>query len=162
MVFILIFSVVELNAFFLKYLLWIPPPHPINVSYSPRFPAFELLWSFVYCTIAYLECYGIARPSRVLPIRYWPNKQEIRNNGLGILVSIVNTCIHLWCGKLCCAVAGVETLIEFKFGRGQFPTPAPPSVYIPWGIFIVLFLGTATIYFTTRGKPDAAALKKKK
>jgi len=26
-----IFSVVELNAFFLKFLLWIPPPHPINI-----------------------------------------------------------------------------------------------------------------------------------
>jgi phosphatidylserine synthase 2 len=28
---IAIFSVVELNAFFLKFLLWIPPPHPINI-----------------------------------------------------------------------------------------------------------------------------------
>eukprot|EP01112_Ceratiomyxa_fruticulosa_P016204 TRINITY_DN4861_c0_g1_i1.p1 TRINITY_DN4861_c0_g1~~TRINITY_DN4861_c0_g1_i1.p1 ORF type:complete len:448 (+),score=87.58 TRINITY_DN4861_c0_g1_i1:390-1733(+) len=28
---IAVISVVELNAFFLKYLLWIPPPHPINV-----------------------------------------------------------------------------------------------------------------------------------
>jgi len=26
------FSVVELNAFFLKFVLWIPPPHPINVG----------------------------------------------------------------------------------------------------------------------------------
>jgi len=31
-VLILIFSMVELNAFFLKFVLWIPPPHPINVS----------------------------------------------------------------------------------------------------------------------------------
>ncbi len=36
-----IFSVVELNAFFLKYLLWIPPPHPINVS---RISFFILLY----------------------------------------------------------------------------------------------------------------------
>jgi phosphatidylserine synthase 2 len=28
---LLIFSIVELNAFFLKFLLWIPPPHPINI-----------------------------------------------------------------------------------------------------------------------------------
>jgi len=29
---VIIISIVELNAFFLKYVLWIPPPHPINVA----------------------------------------------------------------------------------------------------------------------------------
>jgi len=31
-VMIFTFSIIELNAFFLKFVLWIPPPHPINVT----------------------------------------------------------------------------------------------------------------------------------
>jgi len=31
LVLVFVFSMVELNAFFLKFVLWIPPPHPINV-----------------------------------------------------------------------------------------------------------------------------------
>jgi len=31
-VMIFTFSMVELNAFFIKFVLWIPPPHPINVA----------------------------------------------------------------------------------------------------------------------------------
>jgi phosphatidylserine synthase 2 len=28
---IALISVIELNAFFLKFILWVPPPHPINI-----------------------------------------------------------------------------------------------------------------------------------
>jgi phosphatidylserine synthase 2 len=24
-------SLIELNAFYLKYILWVPPPHPLNI-----------------------------------------------------------------------------------------------------------------------------------
>eukprot|EP01113_Clastostelium_recurvatum_P032916 TRINITY_DN4292_c0_g1_i2.p1 TRINITY_DN4292_c0_g1~~TRINITY_DN4292_c0_g1_i2.p1 ORF type:complete len:458 (-),score=145.06 TRINITY_DN4292_c0_g1_i2:34-1407(-) len=63
-----VLSIVELNAFFLKYLLWIPPPHPINVWRllmwsSMGMPALREYYQFVtdpntkrFGTMAWLCC----------------------------------------------------------------------------------------------------------
>jgi phosphatidylserine synthase 2 len=135
MVMILIISLVELNAFWLKYLLWIPPPHPINIWRL-------LMWSA-------LGLPGLRE--------YYQFVTDPTNKKFGT---------SAW---LCCAIAGMETLIEIKFGRGQFPTPAPASVYIPWAVFTVLFIGGFTIYFATKSRREsagasasAAAVQKKK
>jgi len=115
---IAIISLIELNAFFLKYLLWIPPPHPINIWRL-------LIWS------------AIGLPGLR---EYYQFVTDPTNKKFGTMA---------W---LCCATAGMEVLIELKFGRGQFPTPCPPSVYIPWLIFAVLFVGGFSIYFALKPK----------
>eukprot|EP00026_Physarum_polycephalum_P008132 Phypoly_transcript_08210.p1 GENE.Phypoly_transcript_08210~~Phypoly_transcript_08210.p1 ORF type:complete len:481 (+),score=76.53 Phypoly_transcript_08210:162-1445(+) len=125
---ILIFSVVELNAFFLKALLYIPPPRPLNIYRL-------LLWA------------AIGLPALR---EYYQFVTDPTNKKFGTMA---------W---LCCAIVGVETLIELKYGRGQFPDPVPMSVIIPWSIFIVVFVVGTVVYFTTRESGPAASKKKVK
>jgi len=115
---IAVISVVELNAFFLKYLLWIPPPHPINVVRL-------VIWS------------AIGMPGLR---EYYSYVTDTNTKRFGTMS---------W---LCCALAGLESLICIKFGRGEFTEPAPKKIVWSWIIFLIVLTTGATIFFTLKGR----------
>merc|ERR1711916_405497 len=55
---------------------------------------------------------------------------------------------------MCCAIAGTELMVIFKFGRGMFVNPIPPLVFYGWMTAIVGFIVWFIIFFfiTDSGK----------
>lgn len=97
----------ELNAFYLKYLLWVPPEHYLNVvriALHAFNGAVATRETYQYCTDP--KCKRIGAQA--------------------------------W---LIAAIIVTESLISFKFGRNQFPAPAPMAVIYFWiGLTILLVL----------------------
>jgi phosphatidylserine synthase 2 len=101
----------ELNAFYLKYLLWIPPNHSINI---------------VRLFMIALMGFGAIREV----YQYFYDKQCKK---LGPQAWIMFACV--W----------TETLICVKFGKDEFPNPAPQEVVYFW-IGLTTLLVTYPIY----------------
>ncbi|RUS23347.1 phosphatidyl serine synthase-domain-containing protein [Endogone sp. FLAS-F59071] len=99
---LIIFLQVELNAFYLKYLLWLPPEHYLNI--------YRLCAMFLFALPATREVYQFLTDKNCN--RFGP---------------------HAW---LVIANIMTETIICFKFGRDEFPNPAPRAVKIFWAIFL--------------------------
>ncbi|CAJ0926554.1 12956_t:CDS:2 [Entrophospora sp. SA101] len=97
-----LFLQTDLNAFYLKYLLWIPPEHPLN--------AYRFILLF-FCAI----------PGTREAYQYLTDK-DCKRLGPQAWLTIANIM--------------TESVICFKFGRGEFPNPAPTSVIIFWTILI--------------------------
>ncbi|ORY00524.1 phosphatidyl serine synthase [Basidiobolus meristosporus CBS 931.73] len=94
----------ELNAFYLKTLLWLPPEHYLNVS--------RLLLFFFMATPAVRELY-----------QYLMDKSCKR---VGAQAWLTIACIM------------TEVLIILKFGRNEFPNPAPVHIKIFWTVLLSL------------------------
>ena len=133
-------SITELNAFFLKYVLYIPPPNPLNVIrllivWGMGLPAVRELYYFV--TDKYAFVFG------------------------GKIMIFLRKCKKFgpmaW---LSVAVMIVELLICVKFGKGMFPTPPPKEVVYGWGAFLTCFVLWAIWFygFHNRSVKKAAAL----
>jgi phosphatidylserine synthase 2 len=121
-------SIIELNAFYLKYILWVPPPHPLNIARL-------FLWLFMGLP-ALREYY-----------------QFVSDPNCGKMGSMT------W---LCTLVFATEGLICIKFGRGMFPNPAPPEVFWPWVIFLVVGTLAAFIFFYAKSSREKRAPLKTK
>ncbi|CAG8697515.1 9066_t:CDS:2 [Cetraspora pellucida] len=97
----------ELNSFYLKYLLWIPPDNPIN--------SYRAILLFMCSIPATREAY-----------QYLTDK-ECKRFGPQAWLTMANIM--------------TESIICFKFGRGEFPNPVPTYVVIFWTILISLLVG---------------------
>ena len=97
------FLVCEVDAFYLKYLLWIPPPHWINIA--------RLCYYFFAGIPAVREFYQYVAD---------PECKRVGAQTWLIAASILT-----------------ELLLVFKFGRGEFPNPAPKNVVMFWAFLLV-------------------------
>mmetsp|Transcript_2965 Transcript_2965/g.7225 ORF Transcript_2965/g.7225 Transcript_2965/m.7225 type:complete len:146 (+) Transcript_2965:101-538(+) len=95
----------EVNAFFMKYVLWIPPTNPLNT--------YRLLIFFAMVIPAVNEFYFLICESGSAASKGQPKK-------LGVF-----TCIFLMCSAL-------EVMIIFKFGKHLFDQPWPGLVKYSW------------------------------
>lgn len=110
------FLLFEVNAFFLKYVLWIPPRNPLNT--------FRLALLFLLALPAAREYYEFLER-----LRRGENYLKLGP--------------FAWLGV---ALAITETLVSIKFGRGMFPEPWPRSTLIAWGTVAGLFTLVMTIW----------------
>jgi len=117
-----LFLQAELNSFYLKFLLWIPPEHPINT--------YRALLLFM-CSI----------PGTREAYQYLTDK-NCKRFGPQAWLTIANIM--------------TESVICYKFGRGEFPNSAPTKVVIFWLVLITALVGYAIWQF---GIP---ALKKRR
>ncbi|KAJ0398381.1 hypothetical protein ATCC90586_000718 [Pythium insidiosum] len=126
---VIILSVMMLNSFFLKTVLWVPASSTLNVWrlaiwYSAGSYAVAEWYIFSTFTLNY-EGQG-AQPVKKLGPRAW----------LGLLVVATEVCVIV------------------KHGKGMFTAPFPWYVKLGWAIiFSVLFFGSA-IYFTFFNTPE--------
>ncbi|KAF9115886.1 hypothetical protein BGX27_005952 [Mortierella sp. AM989] len=117
----------ELNAFYLKSLLWIPPAHPINIT--------RIFSYFMF---------GIPGVREAYQYLHDPNCKRIGPQAW-LLISSITT----------------EVLIIFKFGKGEFPNPAPTSVINFWIGFLTLLIGYPIYQFYLLPKFQEYRIKKK-
>ncbi|KAE9338820.1 hypothetical protein PF008_g11879 [Phytophthora fragariae] len=123
-----ILSVMMLNSFFLKTVLWVPASSNVNVYrlavwYSAG--SYAVAEYYIFCSFTMSYHGGMKMPVRKLGPRAW----------LGI------------------AVVVTEVLVIIKHGQGMFTEPFPLYVKLIWAaIFAVLVLGS-TIYFKFFNKP---------
>ena len=101
---------VELNAFFLKFCLWIPPTNPLNTYRL-------ILW----CLIANpaIREYNFFLQNRLVMFMLFV--WEVVINLIVRLVLVCRTTVQKL-GSMCwlsLALCVVETLISIKFGRGE-------------------------------------------
>ncbi|KAJ3052825.1 hypothetical protein HK097_005587 [Rhizophlyctis rosea] len=103
----------ELNAFYLKFLLWLPPEHFLNI--------WRLILYFFMALPAVRELYQFI--------------SDRRCKRLGM---------HAW---MATANIMTELLINIKFGKGEFPEPAPKEIIYFWIGFVVLLFTYAVFHF---------------
>jgi len=120
-------SVIELNAFFLKYLLWIPPPHPINVwrlfMWSAiGMPALREYYQFIsdpntkrFGTMAWLCC-AICGVEVLVSVKF--SKGEFPNPPPPIVV---------WSWGIFLVVGAVGAIIFFYLKGNVTPKPVTPK-----------------------------------
>lgn len=103
---ILVFLLFEVNHFFLKFVLWVPPTNPLN--------PIRLFMLLGIGLPGMRECYEYIDASND------PNKAT-PSLRLGAFA---------WLGL---GLALVETMVSIKFGKGLFPAPWPRPVLLAWG-----------------------------
>ncbi|KAM3581768.1 hypothetical protein VKS41_005928 [Umbelopsis sp. WA50703] len=103
---LVVFLQCEINCFYLKYLVWIPPEHPLLT--------YRLILMFFFALPATREAY------QYLVDR---NTKRFGPHAWTILANIFT-----------------ETLICIKYGRGEFPDPAPLPVVLFWCFFLTALL----------------------
>mmetsp|Transcript_8185 Transcript_8185/g.17545 ORF Transcript_8185/g.17545 Transcript_8185/m.17545 type:complete len:457 (-) Transcript_8185:169-1539(-) len=118
---VVMFLAFELNVFFLKYALWIPPTNPLNT--------YRLVLWFL-CALPGTRDYYEFLEGRSLEYGVFPKL------GAFAWMAIAITCL--------------ETLCSIKFGRGLYLQPWPPTVVAVWTSAAVLLL-TWLLVWQTRG-----------
>ncbi|KAG2174799.1 hypothetical protein INT43_005861 [Umbelopsis isabellina] len=98
---LVVFLQCEINCFYLKYLVWVPPEHPLLT--------YRLILMFFFALPATREAY-----------QYLVDRNTKRFGP------------HAW---TMLANIFTETLICIKYGRGEFPEPAPLPVVLFWSFF---------------------------
>jgi len=100
--FMLFFAIqLDLNGFFLKYLLWIPSDHP-------------------YVTLRLVLLAGAGAAGTSEAYRFLMNKSNSKKLGTQAWVTI--------------AILALETIICFKYSKGEFHEPTPKKVIIFWSV----------------------------
>ncbi|RLN97485.1 hypothetical protein BBJ28_00003743 [Nothophytophthora sp. Chile5] len=127
-----ILSVMMLNSFFLKTVLWVPASSTLNVYrlgiwYSAGSYAVAEYYIFSTFTMSYRGDQQV--PVKKLGPRAW----------LGV------------------AVVVTELLVIIKHGRGMFTEPFPLYVKVIWAVIFSLLLGGSTIYFKFFNKTAEAS-----
>lgn len=102
----------DLNVFFIKHALWIPPRNPLNT--------YRLVVWFLCSLPGVREYYeyieGIA-----------PGQQSTQSTAGDSMFRKLG--VFAWLGI---AMTCLETLISIKFGRGMYQSPWPPGVLLAW------------------------------
>nr|CCA21075.1 phosphatidylserine synthase putative [Albugo laibachii Nc14] len=132
MVFML--SVMMINSFFLKAVLWIPTSSYLNVVrlciwYSAGSYAIAEYYVFTTMTLSY------------------PGERYVHVNKLGP---------RAWLGV---AVVTTEVCVIIKHGRGMFTEPFPIVVKAGWSIASVVLLSGSLLYFQMLGKQKSNDIK---
>lgn len=143
----------EVNHFFLKYELWVPPTNPLNTIrlsflFLLALPGIKvrnlknrlLLLHFPYTMHIFFHPAWkaprlIHRSSSYRFIVFIQEYYEFIDSGDTDLFRKVGT--FAWLGM---AVAFIETLATIKFGHGLFPQPWPKHVLVAWGTVSIVFL----------------------
>jgi phosphatidylserine synthase 2 len=135
---VLLLSIMMLNSFFLKSVLWVPASSYLNIVrlaiwYSAGSYAVAEYYIFSTFTI-YDHTNSIRQPVKKLGPRAW----------LGIAVVITEICVIL------------------KHGKGMFTKPFPLPVKIAWAIvFCVVFFGSILYFWWLNNKRRWKKIKKK-
>ncbi|KAL6785346.1 hypothetical protein ACKKBG_A03465 [Auxenochlorella protothecoides x Auxenochlorella symbiontica] len=115
---IAVFLLFEVNHFFLKFVLWVPPSNPLN-----PIRLFLLL--------------GVGLPGMRECYEY------IEASGSPQGADMLKLGAFAWLGL---ALALVETLVSIKFGKGMFPAPWPTHILIGWGLAAACGLTLFTVW----------------
>ncbi|CAK4082484.1 unnamed protein product [Aphanomyces euteiches] len=128
-------SIMMLNSFFLKTVLWVPASNSLNVV---RLSIWYSAGSYAIAEYYVFMTYSVpTEPTRVPAKKLGPRAWL----GLGVVVT--------------------EIAIILKHGRGMFTEPFPPLVKLGWAIaFTIIFLGS-TVYFMCIRRDDENNTKKK-
>ncbi|KAG0210528.1 hypothetical protein BGX33_004845 [Mortierella sp. NVP41] len=121
------FLICELNAFYLKTLLWLPPAHPINIT--------RIFSYFMF---------GIPGVREAYQYLHDPNCKRFGPQAW-LLIGCIAT----------------EVLIVVKFGRGEFPNPAPASVIYFWTGLLTLLTGYPIYQFYVLPKLQERQIRRK-
>eukprot|EP00898_Chlorokybus_atmophyticus_P003612 jgi/Chlat1/4251/Chrsp27S04325 len=105
---LLLIEACEVNCFFLKGLLWVPPRNYLNTARLS-------LW-FLIALPAVFEYYHFIDADEGVAHKMGP---------------------YAW---MAFAIIIAEILVEFKFGRGEFPQPWPKHVLVAWGMVGAAFV----------------------
>ncbi|KAI8468839.1 MAG: PSS-domain-containing protein [Monoraphidium minutum] len=102
----------ELNVFFLKFALWVPPTNPLNTYrlllwFLCALPAAREYWEFIEGRSGEAAAYGTGPAAA-------------RFSKLGTFA---------W---LAIAMTALETMLSVKFGAGLYTQPWPPLVKVAW------------------------------
>jgi phosphatidylserine synthase 2 len=152
----------ELNAFFLKYILWVPPECKLN------------------CTNAYTLNQRLLQPQRTCSLQIGRSFFSVRAAScpfsfLVLLSSVVRLIIWAFVGVpslrqiysyisdphckrighqtfLSLVVLLTELIVIVKFGEGEFPNPMPHNIRVGLAAFLAIYgAGLALIMLRTRG-----------
>ncbi|KAF9433652.1 hypothetical protein BGZ76_009172 [Entomortierella beljakovae] len=121
------FLICELNAFYLKSLLWLPPAHPINITRI----------------VGYFLC-GIPGVREAYQFLHDANCKRIGPQAWLLIFSVAT-----------------EVLIVVKFGKDEFPRPAPQAVVNFWICFLTLLTAYPIYQFYIVPKLQEQRIKKK-
>jgi phosphatidylserine synthase 2 len=133
-----ILSVMLLNSFFLKTVLWVPASSSLNVYrlaiwYTAG--SYAVAEYYIFCTFTmHVQGKGQVQPVKKLGPRAW----------LGVIV------------------VSTELLVVVKHGQGMFTAPIPLFVKIGWGIKFALLVVGSSIYFAFFNKVAKPKSKSKK
>jgi phosphatidylserine synthase 2 len=130
----------ELNAFFLKTLLWIPPPHPVNISrlvllWLLALPSAKEYHTFLeVCQPQDANIFGskidfhddVTPAFRAAHTDMAPT--DLQGQSQDVFSKLGS---YAW---LACAILAMEILNIIKLGQGEFTAPFPASVQIAWSI----------------------------
>lgn len=132
---VVILSVMMLNSFFLKTVLWVPASSSLNVWrlaiwYSAG--SYAVAEYYIFCTFT-MSYDGLSNvPVKKIGPRAW----------LGI------------------AVVCSELLVIVKHGQGMFTEPFPLYIKLIWAAIFTVLVGGSTIYFTFFNKDKSSAKAK--
>lgn len=122
MTMVVIVSVMMVNSFFLKTVLWVPASSSLNIwrlSIWYTAGSYAVAEYYIWCTFT-MSYNGVNVPVKKLGPRAW----------LGIVV-------------VC-----TELLVIFKHGRGMFTAPFPTHIKLIWAVIFMIVVGGSTIYFS--------------
>ncbi|KAG7400891.1 Phosphatidylserine synthase 2 [Phytophthora boehmeriae] len=131
---ITILSIMMLNSFFLKTVLWVPASSNVNIYrlavwYSAG--SYAVAEYYIFCSFTMSYQGGNKTPVKKLGPRAWL--------GIAVVVS--------------------EVLVIYKHGQGMFTAPFPAYVKIIWALIFALVVGGSTIYFKFFNKPPVTEKK---
>lgn len=131
---VIILSVMMLNSFFLKTVLWVPASSSLNVWrlavwYSAG--SYAVAEYYIFCTFTMSYDGKSHVPVKKIGPRAW----------LGI------------------AVVCTELLVIVKHGRGMFTEPFPTYIKVIWATIFAVVVGGSTIYFTFFNKNKSGKAK---
>lgn len=142
----------EVNAFYLKFLLWVPPRNPLNayrLVYFSISAAPSVREAYQYLTDPYggmgehMNRVHSSQPSHVMTYSHININSNCKRLGA-----------HAW---LTIANVMTETLICVKFGRDVFHTPTPTSVVAFWSVFTVTLVAYGARLFMKEHYPGMYA-----
>lgn len=152
---VVIFLLFEVNAFFLKFILWVPPRNMLNsyrllILFLGAIPAVKVC---CMCTVLFPLVHNISNPH--VPQEYY-HFIEAEHDPFAKLGA------SAWAAL---AIAVVETLVCIKHGHGMFRQPWPVHVVVFWGVvgvLLTLFIIAWSVQFYLLNGPKKAGKQNKK
>ena len=130
MLMVVLLSVMMLNSFFLKTVLWVPASSTLNVWrlaiwYSAG--SYAVAEYYIFSTFTMYTAEHGHEPVKKLGPRAW----------LGVAVVVTEVCVIV------------------KHGRGMFTEPFPPMVKLGWGIALSVLTISSIVYFSCLNKNNS-------
>lgn len=161
---VIIILLFEVNHFFLKYELWVPPINPLNtyrlsllfLLALPSIKVSFILSSLDECLVVFVYISLTKNMPNFFPLQEY--YEFIESDSPDIFRKLGS---FAWLGV---AIAFVETMVVIKFGRGMFPQPWPKKVLITWGLAIggltaILTVWSINYYILDHSKTPRKAAK---